>query len=67
MEARDGYKNLIQRRFWRKKEREADNMLEAGIKGRQEVMVTDENSAAAVGSGLLPVFATRAMEELGSF
>lgn len=41
VEARDGYKNLIQRRFWRKKEREADNMLEAGIKGRQEVMVTD--------------------------
>ena len=64
VEARDGYKNLIQRRFWRKKEREADNMLEAGIKGRQEVMVTDENSAAAVGSGLLPVFATPAMVAL---
>ena len=46
------------------KEREADNMLEAGIKGRQEVMVTDENSAAAVGSGLLPVFATPAMVAL---
>ena len=46
------------------KEREADNMLEAGIKGRQEVMVTDENSAAAVGSGLLPVFVTPAMVEL---
>ena len=27
-------------------------MLEAGIKGRQEVMVTDENSAAVVGSGV---------------
>ena len=40
------------------------NMLEAGIKGRQEVMVTDENSAAAVGSGLLPVFATPAMVAL---
>jgi len=39
-------------------------MLEAGIKGRQEVMVTDENSAAAVGSGLLPVFATPAMVAL---
>ena len=39
-------------------------MLEAGIKGRQEGMVTDENSAAAVGSGLLPVFATPAMVAL---
>ena len=33
-------------------------MLEAGIKGREEVMVTEANSAAAMGSGLLPVFAT---------
>ncbi len=35
--------------------------MEIGIKGRQEVMVTEENSAKAVGSGLLPVFATPAM------
>lgn len=39
-------------------------MLEAGIKGREEVMVTEENSAASVGSGLLPVFATPAMVAL---
>jgi len=39
-------------------------MLEAGIKGRQEVMVTKENSASAQGSGLLEVFATPAMVAL---
>ena len=39
-------------------------MLEAGIKGREEVMVTEANSAAAMGSGLLPVFATPAMVAL---
>lgn len=36
-------------------------MLETGMKGRQEVMVTRENSASAVGSGLLEVFATPQM------
>ena len=36
-------------------------MLEAGIKGRQEVMVEVGNCASAVGSGLLKVFATPAM------
>ena len=36
-------------------------MLETGIKGRQEVIVTKENTAAALGSGLLDVFATPAM------
>ena len=35
-------------------------MLEAGIKGRQEVMVEEGNCASAVGSGL-KVFATPAM------
>ena len=36
-------------------------MLKPGIKGRQEVMVTEENSASTLGSGLLDVFATPAM------
>lgn len=36
-------------------------MLETGIKGRQEVIVTKGNTAAALGSGLLDVFATPAM------
>ncbi|MCD8323799.1 MAG: thioesterase, partial [Clostridiales bacterium] len=31
-------------------------MLETGIKGQQQTEVTYENSAAAVGSGLLEVF-----------
>ncbi len=32
-----------------------------GMKGRAEAVVTSENTAAAVGSGLVPVFATPAM------
>jgi len=36
-------------------------MLETGIKGNQEVMVSEENSAAVMGSGDLMVFATPAM------
>jgi len=36
-------------------------MLEKGLKGSQSVLVTEENTAAKVGSGLLPVFATPAM------
>ena len=44
--------------------KEVKHMLEAGIKGREEVMVTEANSAAAMGSGLLPVFATPAMVAL---
>lgn len=36
-------------------------MLKKGIKGQEEVMVTEENSANALGSGLLEVFATPAM------
>lgn len=36
-------------------------MLEAGIKGKQEVIVEEGNCASAVGSGLLRVFATPAM------
>ncbi|MCD8217326.1 MAG: thioesterase family protein [Clostridiales bacterium] len=36
-------------------------MLETGIRGEQQVNVVYENSAAAVGSGLLEVFATPSM------
>ena len=32
--------------------------LKAGIKGNAEVLVTEANSAAVMGSGTLPVFAT---------
>jgi len=36
-------------------------MLEAGIKGTKEIVVTEELSAKNLGSGLLPVYATPAM------
>ena len=36
-------------------------MLETGIRNRKEEMVTEENSARAVGSGLLDVYATPSM------
>lgn len=36
-------------------------MLEKGIKGTQQVKVCEENSALAMGSGTLKVFATPAM------
>ncbi len=36
-------------------------MLKTGIEGRQEVAVTQENTAKAMGSGTLDVFATPAM------
>ncbi len=32
--------------------------IETGMKGRAEAVVTQENTAQAVGSGLVPVFAT---------
>ena len=35
--------------------------LQVGLIGRAETLVTEENTAAAMGSGLLPVFATPAM------
>lgn len=36
-------------------------MLEKGIKGQQEILVTEDNCASELGSGLLEVFATPAM------
>ena len=36
-------------------------MLTTGIKGKQELVVTKENTAKAMGSGTLEVFATPAM------
>ena len=36
-------------------------MLKAGIKGTQEVLVTEANTAKTMGSGTLDVFATPAM------
>ena len=39
-------------------------MLKTGIKGRQEVVVSDANSAKTMGSGTLDVFATPAMTAL---
>ncbi len=35
--------------------------LEVGLKGRAETMVTQASTAAAVGSGMVPVFATPCM------
>ena len=32
--------------------------IEVGLKGRSETVVTEQNTAAAIGSGLVPVFAT---------
>ena len=42
-------------------ERMSAMSIEPGLKGRAETLVTPENTAAAVGSGLLPVFATPMM------
>lgn len=36
-------------------------MLEVGIKGLEKEMVTEKNTAASMGSGLLPVYATPSM------
>lgn len=36
-------------------------MLEVGIKGHKEIVVTQENTAKAMGSGTLDVFATPSM------
>lgn len=39
-------------------------MLNVGLKWKCEVKVTEENTAATIGSGMLPVFATPAMAAL---
>ncbi len=39
-------------------------MLEVGLKGHEEVLVTDENTAMAMVSGTLPVYATPCMISL---
>ena len=36
-------------------------MIEKGLKGEMHLTVTEKNTASALGSGLLPVFATPAM------
>lgn len=35
--------------------------IQIGLKGRSEAVVTEQNTAAAMGSGLVPVFATPCM------
>ncbi len=40
------------------------SIMETGIKGTKEVIVTDQNTAIALGSGTLRVFATPAMVAL---
>ena len=39
-------------------------MIKTGIRGRKSVAVTDENTAAKLRSGMLPVFATPALTAL---
>ncbi len=41
--------------------RKSHRMLKTGIEGKQEITVTAENTAKAMGSGTLDVFATPAM------
>lgn len=43
------------------------SLLEVGLRGTREVLVTEENTAASLGSGGLAVFATPAMIALLEF
>ncbi|MDR2485092.1 MAG: thioesterase family protein [Treponema sp.] len=43
---------------------EFDTFLKTGMKGERTALVTEQNTAAALGSGGLPVFATPAMAAL---
>jgi predicted thioesterase len=47
-----------------KKEKEAEDMLQIGIRGSGEAVVTEALTAKAMGSGELPVYATPAMVTL---
>jgi predicted thioesterase len=46
------------------KNKRGKNMLEVGIKSTETIMVTEQNTAAAVGSGTVSVFATPMMINL---
>ncbi len=52
------YKSMIRYIRLRRKDK---NMLEVGLKGHQEMTVTDQFTAKTMGSGVMDVFATPAM------
>ena len=46
------------------REKNGNRMITVGIRGEKSVKVTNENTAASMGSGLLPVFATPSLAAL---